>query len=180
MNLQEEMLEEIEMVFADNQGILDKGSQLGAAKFCAEIAERYALDIAHEREVMITAFDKIRKEFEGRIWLTQGRGMYPYNDDRYKLEVKYLMDSFDAIQNEMWAKIKSKSFEYRDMVLKSSIDKVSPEDVEFWSWVLNEKFYPKPILGDTLWDKRGFSKEGVTIFTDKQLYQLFLNSKDNE
>lgn len=65
---------------------------------------------------MIKAFDKIRKCFKGREWLTEGRGCYPYDDERYKMEVKYLMDEFNQIEKEVWGNIKSKTFEAKSLI----------------------------------------------------------------
>lgn len=70
-----------------------------------------------EREVMIQAFDKVRKLFEMRSWIMEGRGCYPYNDDRYREEVRYLYDEFDALQKDVWSNIKSKTFEYRAKII---------------------------------------------------------------
>jgi hypothetical protein len=72
---------------------------------------------AHEKEVMMKAFDDVRKIFEGRAWIMEGRGSYTYNDDRYKEEVRYLYNEFDAIQKATWAKIKSKSVDYRHQII---------------------------------------------------------------
>lgn len=72
---------------------------------------------AHEKEVMMKAFDDVRKIFEGRAWIMEGRGSYTYNDDRYKEEVRYLYNEFDAIQKATWAKIKSKSIDYRHQII---------------------------------------------------------------
>lgn len=74
-------------------------------------------DDVHEKEVMMKAFDDVRKIFEGRAWIMEGRGSYPYNDDRYKEEVRYLYNEFDAIQKATWAKIKSKSIDYRHQII---------------------------------------------------------------
>jgi hypothetical protein len=70
----------------------------------------------HEREALFQAFDKIRASFEGRHWLMEGRGCYPYDDERYKQEVRYIMDEFEEINTNLWKQINSKSFEYRDMI----------------------------------------------------------------
>jgi hypothetical protein len=73
---------------------------------------------AHEKEVMMQAFDKVRQIFECRQWIMDGRGSYPYNDDRYKEEVRYLYDEFDAIQKDTWKNIKSKSVDYRQQIIR--------------------------------------------------------------
>src|SRR3989344_2343435 len=75
-------------------------------------------NILQEREALIHAFDKIGKAFKGRAWLMEGRGCYPYNDDRYKMEVKYIMDEFKTINKELWKQIKSRSFEYKELIKK--------------------------------------------------------------
>ncbi|MBC7947199.1 MAG: hypothetical protein H7Y42_04915 [Chitinophagaceae bacterium] len=72
---------------------------------------------ADEKEVMMQAFDKVRKLFEGREWIMDGRGSYRYGDDRYKEEVRYLYDEFDAIYKDTWANIKSKTYEYREKII---------------------------------------------------------------
>lgn len=72
-----------------------------------------------EKEVMIIAFDKVRKMFDLRSWIMQGRGPYPYDDDRYKEEVRYLFDEFDALQKDVWKNIKTKTFEYRNKIIES-------------------------------------------------------------
>lgn len=70
----------------------------------------------HEREALFQAFDQIRASFKGRHWLMEGRGCYPYDDERYKQEVRYIMDEFEEINSNLWKQINSKSFEYRDMI----------------------------------------------------------------
>ena len=83
-----------------------------------------------EREVLIKAFDNIRKEFTGRWWLKEGRGNYPYDDDRYKEEVRYIMDAFNEINSDVWKNIKSKSFEYRKSIEKPLLDKIEQLELE--------------------------------------------------
>lgn len=73
---------------------------------------------AGEREVMIQAFYKVRQLFQNREWIMDGRGSYPYDDDRYKEEVRYLFDEFEALYSETFSNIKSKTFEYRDEIIK--------------------------------------------------------------
>jgi len=65
-----------------------------------------------EREALYHAYDKIRSLFRGRKWIMEGRGAYPYNDERYKEEVRYIMDEFEEINKDLHTQIKSKSFEY--------------------------------------------------------------------
>lgn len=95
-----------------------------------EAMKEYAKQAIDEREVVIKAFDDIRKEFEGRKWLMDGRGAYPYNDDRYKEEVRYIMNAFDGITFNVWKNIKSKTYEYRDFVEKPILEKISELEKE--------------------------------------------------
>lgn len=76
---------------------------------------------SHEREILVQAFDKVRQIFEGREWVTEGRGNYRYDDDRYKQEVRFILDEFKEIKDEAWKNIKSKSFEYRDRIIKEFV-----------------------------------------------------------
>lgn len=78
-----------------------------------------------EREVLIKGYDAIRKLFKSRDWLMEGRGCYPYNDDRYKQEVRYIMDAFNEINKNVWRDIKSKTFEYKKAVEKPLLEKIS-------------------------------------------------------
>lgn len=62
-----------------------------------------------------------------------GRGCYPFNDQEYRKEVGYLFEAFERIKLDMWSKIKSKTFEYKNKIeaplikeieeLKSQINK---------------------------------------------------------
>lgn len=86
---------------------------------------------AHEKEIMMKAFDRVRKLFELRSWIMEGRGSYPYDDDRYKEEVRYLYEEFDALQNDTWANIQSKSFQYRQQIISDYLkDHPSPKWVK--------------------------------------------------
>ena len=76
-------------------------------------------DVLGERETLIKAFAKIQELFDGREWLTESRGAYPYDDEKYKQEVRFILDEFKAIKNDVWRQIRSKSFEYKDMIIKS-------------------------------------------------------------
>lgn len=78
-------------------------------------------DDAHEKEIMMQAFDRVRQIFESRNWIMEGRGSYPYNDDRYKEEVRYLFDEFEAIRKDTWANVKTKSFEYRKRIIEQYV-----------------------------------------------------------
>ena len=79
------------------------------------------MNSADEREVMAQAFEKVRELFAGREWLMEGRGNYPYNDDRYKEEVRYMMDAFNKIKSELWRNVKSKTADYRQRIIKEYI-----------------------------------------------------------
>lgn len=79
------------------------------------------MNSADEREVMAQAFEKVRKLFAGREWLMEGRGNYPYNDDGYKEEVRYMMDEFNKIKSELWRNVKSKTADYRQRIIKEYI-----------------------------------------------------------
>ena len=97
-------------------------------------------EILHEREALFQAFDKIRASFKGRSWLMEGRGCYPYDDERYKMEVRYILDEFQEIENSLWKQINSKSFEYRNKIeaplkiriaeLESVKSSISDEEIE--------------------------------------------------
>lgn len=91
---------------------------------------------AHEKEIMMQAFDKVRQIFEGRKWIMDGRGSYPYNDDRYKEEVRYMYNEFDKVFKDTWGNIESKSFEYRQAIiadyLKSPAAGREEDAVELW------------------------------------------------
>lgn len=78
-------------------------------------------EVYDEREALFQAFDKIRASFKGRHWLMEGRGCYPYDDERYKEEVRYIMDEFEEINTNLWKQIKSKSFEYKEKLRKDII-----------------------------------------------------------
>lgn len=85
---------------------------------------------AHEREVIMQAFDKVRKIFQGRSWVMEGRGSYPYNDDRYKEEVRYMYDEFDAVAKDTWKNIKSHSSEYRRAIVAEYLATAAAESEE--------------------------------------------------
>jgi hypothetical protein len=91
---------------------------------------------AHEKEIMIKAFDKVQKIFKMREWVMEGRGSYPYNDDRYKEEVRYLFDEFEAIRKDTWENIESKSFEYRERIIANYL-KEHPAKGAVWVKAVN-------------------------------------------
>jgi hypothetical protein len=95
-------------------------------------------DDTHEKEVMIRAFDKIRQIFSGRQWIMDGRGSYPYNDDRYREEVRYMYDEFDALVKDTWANIKSHSSEYRQAIIAEHVkgkEGNKEREVAFAEWL---------------------------------------------
>lgn len=94
------------------------------------ILNKIISDTMYEREVIIKAFDAISKEFEGREWLMEGRGTYKYDDDRYKQEVRYIMDAFKEIKINVWKEIKSKTFEYRNIIEKPLINRIAELEKE--------------------------------------------------
>lgn len=102
-----------------------------------------------EREALIKAFDEIRKSFQGRKWIMEGRGAYPYDDERYKEEVRYIMDEFEEINKNLWRQIKSKSFEYKERLKKEIIAGlqqeikavVVPTETDVEKFINNEKQY---------------------------------------
>lgn len=121
-------------------------------------------DHEHEKEVMMQAFDKVRQIFESRSWIMQGRGSYPYNDDRYKEEVRYLYDEFDAVKKETWAQIKSKSFEYRNKIIEQykkedgkeeiDVDFVTQCMMDFARWYKTAKYTDlSNDAAEFLWDR---------------------------
>lgn len=106
---------EIEQLKIEINHIIDSGAN---DIRLIELFKRYSQPDADEKEIMMQAFDKVRKIFESRSWIMDGRGCYPYNDDRYKEEVRYLYDEFEEIKNDTWKNIKSKSFEYRNIIIE--------------------------------------------------------------
>jgi len=103
-------------------------------------------EVYDEREALFQAYDKIRALFKGRHWLMEGRGCYPYNDERYKEEVRYIMDEFEEINTNLWKQIKSKSFEYRNKIeepLKKRIEELELSSL----WIDVKNYMPE---GDVL------------------------------
>jgi len=88
-----------------------------ASQFPSQGLPENILQELGEKEVMIAAFAKIREMFRKREWIMEGRGSYRYDDDRYKEEVRYLFDECDAIANDTWKNIKTKTFEYREKII---------------------------------------------------------------
>jgi hypothetical protein len=89
-----------------------------------------------EKEVLASAFDNVRKIFESRKWLMEGRGSYPYDDDRYKQEVRWLMDEFEKIYNETWRNIRTKTFEYKETLISEYKGDLKDENKYFKDIVL--------------------------------------------
>lgn len=93
-----------------------------------------------EKEIMIQAFDKVRQLFEMRSWIMDGRGSYPYNDDRYKEEVRYMYDEFDTIQKDTWANIESKTIDYRNKIIAQYLkDNPASQPKPMSVWVQTDK-----------------------------------------
>lgn len=76
------------------------------------------VDHEAEREVMIQAFDKVRLLFENRAWIMDGRGSYPYDDDRYREEVRNMYEEFEAIKSDTWSNISTKTADYRKKIIE--------------------------------------------------------------
>ena len=76
-----------------------------------------AQEMEAETEVMIQAFDKIRTIFSMRAWIIEGRGPYIDSDDEYRKEVTYLYEEFDALVNDVWKNIKSRSVDFRNKII---------------------------------------------------------------
>ena len=98
-----------------------------------ELEVRTAEEILDEREALFQAFDAIRAAFRDRSWLMEGRGAYPDNDERYKEEIRYIMNEFEDINTNLWKQIKSKTFEYRNLIempLKRQIKKLKSTQLQ--------------------------------------------------
>jgi hypothetical protein len=137
-------------------------------------------DDAHEKEVMMKSFDKVRQIFEGRQWIMDGRGSYPYNDDRYREEVRYMYDEFDALVKDAWANIKSHSSEYRQAIVKEYLKGMEGKErevgtvvnpVDFANWLLRYDFEAKYTKDGKVWIcNRLYPDEQ---FTTDELYKKF-------
>lgn len=137
-----------------------------------------------EKEVMIQSFDKVRQLFEMRSWIMDGRGSYPYNDDRYKEEVRYLYEEFDALRKEVWKNIKTKTFEYREKIIADYQSSLTPKSirdsdaVEFWEWHFKELRAGKLDLikdkenGQTMWFYNS-GKLPLLRLSTQELYAIF-------
>jgi hypothetical protein len=98
---------------------------------------------AHEKEIIMQAFEKVTQLFEGRTWIMDGRGSYPYNDDRYKEEVRYMYDEFEAIRKDTWANIHSKSVDYRKQIIVQYLQENPPQGA---GWVNAALQYAKETI----------------------------------
>lgn len=129
-------------------------------------------DAIHEKEIMIQAFDKVRLIFEGRQWITEGRGPYPYNDDRFKEEVRYMYDEFDALAKDTWANIRSKSVDYRKQIIDQYLKQTDTreEAIKFAEWA---DIYAVR-NGTHKWTV-GAGKD-IKHYTTNQLYDLYTQS----
>lgn len=125
---------------------------------------------AHEKGIMMQAFDKVRQMFEGRQWIMEGRGGYPYNDDRYKEEVRYMYDEFDTLQKDTWKNIESKSIDYRKAIIAEYIKGTAAgreEDaVEFaewagWDW--------RRVEGKSMWE----NQKTLEVLSTSKLYERY-------
>lgn len=131
---------------------------------------------AHEKEIMMQAFCKVQQLFEGREWIMEGRGSYPYNDDRYKEEVRFLYDEFEAVRKDTWDNIKSKSVDYRKWIIDEYLkDNPSNKDeaVEFAEWIREQGIEPT-------FNKKwvDFSKSKDNRYTTAQLHDLWQQTKN--
>lgn len=90
---------------------------IAAMEEYASIVNENLLQELGEKEVMIKTFADIQDMFENRYWIMEGRGCYPYDDDRYKEEMRYLYDDFCKLKKDVWENIKTKTFEYRDKII---------------------------------------------------------------
>lgn len=129
----------------------------------------------HEKEVMMQAFDKVRQLFEARRWITEGRGSYPYDDDRYKEEVRYLYQEFMALYSDTWLKIKSKSFEYRNKIIEQYKKESGKEEavaILEWAALYGLK---RDIKGH--WYRPGYPVDIPNNCTTSQLYDIYKSSK---
>jgi len=86
-----------------------------------------------EKEVLASAFDKVRQIFAGREWITQGRGPYAYDDDEYKKEVQYLLNDFEEIQHDTWNNIRTKTFDYKQKLINQYEGELKDENKFFLS-----------------------------------------------
>lgn len=116
--------------------------------------------VLDENEALIQAFDKIRAEFEGRHWLMEGRGCYPYDDERYKEEVRCIMDRFNEISKELWSNIKSKTFEYRNQIEANLLAKL-PTEEQIYQMAWDQ--YPDKGLARSLYERIAYKKALETI-----------------
>lgn len=132
---------------------------------------------AHEKEVMMNAFNEVRRIFEGRVWIMEGRGSYPYNDDRYREEVRYMYNEFDELHKNTWANIKSHSSEYRQAIIEQYLKEKGESapsgerEVAFaewcgWDW--------RRVEGKSLWE----NQKTLEVKKTAELYEIFKQKKE--
>jgi len=153
-----ELIDRIETLIqsrADADGLADKDREImhlndviNSARAEVERLKESNDAAINEREVMMQAFKDIREAFESREWITQGRGSYKYNDDRYMEEAKYLFADFKKIESETWRQIKSKGYEYKKSIeapLLSELAESKRRIAELEdTWTGKENGLPKP------------------------------------
>lgn len=133
---------------------------------------------ADEREVFVQAFDKITKEFEGRHWLMEGRGTYPYNDERYKEEVRYIMDAFKAIKEDVWRQVKSGTHQYKGRIIKEYITSTSYVSEIGGGWdtkstLLKLIWASEYLLNEKNYDGHNYEAIEICVKRGKEIIELF-------
>lgn len=71
-----------------------------------------------EREACLQALSKIQASFKTREWITEGRGVYPFDDDRYRQEVRFIFEELQGIISDVHRQVKSTTCDYRVEVEK--------------------------------------------------------------
>ncbi len=106
------------------------------ADLCSNLLneERTAKNKAiEEREACLQAISKINDSFRSREWITEGRGSYPYDDERYKQEVRFIFDELQGFISDVHRQVKATTCDYRIEVekqIKSENDKLRKELAE--------------------------------------------------
>lgn len=93
-----------------------------------------------EKEVLAEAFDRVQRLFDGKHWITEGRGPYDFNDEEYRNEVKYLLDQFDEIRKETWSNIRTKTFDYKKKIMDAYKSELKDECEAYRKWVHEFQF----------------------------------------
>jgi hypothetical protein len=75
----------------------ERVDQLNAA---LERVERLEKALREHDDCAVNAWNLIRKEIAARFWLTEGRGDYRYDDDRYRDEFKHAIEAIKRIADE--------------------------------------------------------------------------------